>query len=408
LVAPHDKNVITEVQKIKVEDVKFTPNEANIQSIGEEIDQLYLAKIEAQSINPQLIKEQKDLKIVYTSIHGTGIRLVPKILAKLGFENVNVVEEQAEPNGNFPTVVYPNPEEAEALHIGLEKAKSLDADLLMGTDPDADRVGIAVKNHHGEWQLLNGNQTGALLVYYLINAWKNAGKLTGKEFIAKTIVTSTLLDEIALKNSVKCYNTLTGFKYIAEIIRNLEGKEQFIGGGEESYGYMIGDFVRDKDAIASCAMIAEMAAVAKAEGKSLFDKLIDMYLEYGFYLEKLVSITKKGKSGQDDIKQMMENFRQNPPKTLAGSRVIKMMDYHKQLETNLLSGETQAIQMEKSNVLQFFTEAGDKISARPSGTEPKIKFYFSVRTDLPARAEFDATEQILEEKIKTIIGDLGV
>jgi phosphoglucomutase len=408
LVAPHDKNVITEVQKIKAEDVKFARNEANIQFIGEEIDNLYLAKIEEQSINPQLIRAQKDLKIVYTSIHGTGIRLVPKILAKLGFENVNVVEEQAEPNGNFPTVIYPNPEEAEALHIGLEKAKSLDADLLLGTDPDADRVGIAVKNHHNEWQLLNGNQTGALLVYYLINAWKKAGKLSGKEFIAKTIVTSTLLDEIARKNGVKCYNTLTGFKYIAEIIRNLEGKEQFIGGGEESYGYMIGDFVRDKDAIASCAMIAEMVAVAKAEGKSLFDKLIDMYLEYGFYLEKLVSITKKGKSGQDDIKQMMENFRQTPPKTLAGSRVVKMMDYHKQLETNLLSGETQAIQMEKSNVLQFFTEAGDKISARPSGTEPKIKFYFSVRTDLPARAEFDATEQILEAKIKTIIGDLGV
>ncbi|MCU0446156.1 MAG: phospho-sugar mutase [Microscillaceae bacterium] len=408
LVAPHDKNVITEVQKIKVDEVKFTRNEANVQMIGEEIDAVYLAKIEAQSINPQLISEQKDLKIVYTSIHGTGIRLVPKILAKLGFSNVNVVEEQAEPDGNFPTVVYPNPEEAEALHMALEKAKKLDADLLMGTDPDADRVGIAVKNHHNEWQLLNGNQTGALLVYYLINAWKKAGKLTGKEFIAKTIVTSTLLDEIARKNGVKCYNTLTGFKYIAEIIRNLEGKEQFIGGGEESYGYMIGDFVRDKDAIASCAMIAEMVAVAKAEGKSLFDKLIDMYLEYGFYLEKLVSITKKGKSGQDDIKQMMENFRQSPPKTLAGSRVVKMMDYHKQLETNLLTGETQVIEMEKSNVLQFFTEVGDKISARPSGTEPKIKFYFSVRTDLANRAEFDATEQVLEAKIKTIIGDLGV
>jgi phosphoglucomutase len=408
VVPPHDKNIIAEVQKVTLEDIKFVGKPENIVPILEEIDELYMEKIKSLSVSPEAILRQKDLKIVYTSIHGTGITLVPKILAKMGFANVNVVQEQAEANGNFPTVVYPNPEEAEALHIGLEKAKAMDADLLMGTDPDSDRVGIAVKNHHGQWQLLNGNQTGALLIYYLINAWKKAGKLTGKEYIAKTIVTSYLLDEIAKKNGVECFNTLTGFKYIAEVMRDLEGKMTFIGGGEESYGYLAGDFVRDKDAILACALIAEMVAVAKDEGKSVFDKLIDMYLEYGFYLEKLVSITKKGKSGQEEIKAMMDNFRQNPPQSLAGKKVVKIIDYQHSTEKNLLDGTNKEVKMAKSNVLQFYTEAGDVISARPSGTEPKIKFYFSVKTDLNNRAAFDETEKALETKIKTIVKDLGL
>lgn len=408
VVPPHDKNIIAEVQNIQVDDIQFAAIEENIQMIGKDIDDIYLAKLLELSLSPEAIANQKDLKIVFTSIHGTSITLVPPLLEKLGFSNVHIVQEQANPDGNFPTVVYPNPEESEALSMALAQAKELDADILMGTDPDADRVGIAVKNHHGEWQLLNGNQTGALLVNYLIQGWKRNGKLKGKEYIAKTIVTSDLLDTMAEKNGVKVYNTLTGFKYIAEILKAKEGQEHFIGGGEESYGYLAGEFVRDKDAIMSVGLIAEMAAYAKDQGNSLFDTLIEMYQEHGFYLEKLISIKKEGKAGAEEIKAMMEKFRSNPPQSLGGSPVVRFRDYQNQVEKNLQTGEETALEFPKSNVLQFFTESANKISARPSGTEPKIKFYFSVNTALVSKEAFDDTQKQLEALIEQIIDDLQV
>ncbi len=408
VVAPHDKNIIAEVKKVGLEDIQFEGKADNIEKIGTKIDEVYLEKIKELSLSPEAIERQKDLKIVFTPIHGTSITLVPQLLEKLGFANVHTVEEQAEPNGNFPTVVYPNPEEAEALSIGLQKAKELDADLLMGTDPDADRVGIAIKNHHGEWQLLNGNQTGALLIHYLVEAWKRNDKLTGKEYIAKTIVTSDLLDNMAKKNGVEVYNTLTGFKYIAEVMREEEGKKTFIGGGEESYGYLAGEFVRDKDAIMACGLIAEMAAYAKDQGRSLMDTLIEIYKEYGFYFENLVSLKREGKAGADEIKAMMEKFRAEPPTSLGGSPVVEIRDYQASVAKNVKTGEETPISLVKSNVLQFFTEDGSKISARPSGTEPKIKFYFSVKGELNSKEEFDQVKASLEEKIEAIKKDLGI
>ncbi len=406
VVPPHDKNIIAEVQQVQIDDIQFEAHKALIHTIGEEVDQAYLEQVRSLSLNPGAIQNQKDLKIVFTSIHGTAVTLVPQLLQSMGFENVHNLEEQANPDGNFPTVVYPNPEEAEALSIGLKKAEELDADILMGTDPDADRVGIAVKNHHAQWQLLNGNQTGALLVFYLINAWKEHGKIQGKEYIAKTIVTSDLLDEIAHKNGVEVFNTLTGFKYIAEILRREEGKKLFIGGGEESYGYLAGEFVRDKDAIMACALIAEMAAYYKDQGKSLFETLIAMYQEYGFYYEKLISIKKEGKAGAEEIQAMMQSFRDNPPQMLAGSPVVVVKDYQSSIEKNLQTGAESAIPLSQSNVLQFFTEDGSKVSARPSGTEPKIKFYFSVKDRLASAEAFDATQEALSQKIDQIIQDL--
>ncbi len=407
MIAPHDKNVIKEVQAITDPgQVKFRPNEKLIESIGPEVDEAYLSTIASLSVSPESVKRQEDLKIVFSSIHGTGITLVPAILKKFGFANVHVVEEQAIPDGDFPTVVYPNPEEAEALSLALKKAKDIDADILLGTDPDSDRVGIAVKNNFGQWQLLNGNQTGSLLINYMIDAWKKKGKLTGKEFVVKTIVTSDIIEKIASANGVKLYNTLTGFKYIAAKIGELEGKEQFIAGGEESYGYLIGDSVRDKDAIASCAFICEMAAYAKDQGVTLFDMLTDMYVKYGFYKEKLISITKKGKSGAEEIQVMMKNLRENPPKTLAGSKVIRLKDYDRSVEKDLINGKEEQINLPKENVLQFLTEDGSLISARPSGTEPKIKFYFSVNEKLAARDQFNEVENRLDKKIQTIISEL--
>ncbi len=379
IISPHDKNVINEVGSItSIDDVKFEAKPNLIKSIGKEIDNDYLDMIANLSLSPEAISENKDLKIVFSSIHGTGITLVPPVLKKMGFENVHVVEEQAEADGNFPTVVYPNPEEAEALSIALNKAKNLDADLVMATDPDADRVGIAAKNNNGEFQLLNGNQTGSLLIYYLLRKWKENGKIDGSQYIVKTIVTTDLIVKIADSFGVNSYETLTGFKYIAALIRELEGKENFIGGGEESYGYLIGDEVRDKDAIASCAMIAEMTAWAKSEGKSLFDLLVDIAKTYGLFVESLKSVTKKGKAGAEEIKGMMESFRSNPPTTLGGQKVTNLKDYSVGLSTDLISGKQTALNFPKSNVLQFITENGGKISVRPSGTEPKIKFYFSV------------------------------
>lgn len=409
MLSPHDKNSITEVQKIKdISEIKFGKKAENIVLIGEEVDAIYLDKVTSLSVSKDAIKRQKDLKIVFTPLHGTGITLVPELLKKFGFENVSIVEAQAVPDGNFPTTPSPNPEEKAALEMAVAQAKKIDADLVLATDPDADRVGIAVKDSKGEWVLLNGNQTGSLLIYYMLNAWKEAGKIDGKQFICKTIVTSYIMDAIAAKFGVKCYNVLTGFKYIGEIIREKEGKETFIVGGEESYGYLVGDFARDKDAIASCAFIAEMAAYAKDKGYSLYDLLIDMYVEFGFYKEKLKSITKPGKSGQDDIKAMMAGYRTNPPRTLAGSQVVKLMDYELRKETDLQTGKVTDIALPKSDVLQFLTADGSLISARPSGTEPKIKFYFSVNEKLASKAEFEATDKKLDTKIEAIMKDLGL
>jgi phosphoglucomutase len=333
---------------------------------------------------------------------------MPQALKQFGFENVIIVEEQATPDGNFPTVVYPNPEEKEALTLALKKAKEVDADLVLATDPDADRVGIAVKNNDGEFILLNGNQTGSLLINYLLTAWQERGKLDGKQYIVKTIVTSNLIDEIAKAKHVTCYNTLTGFKYIGELITKLQGKATFIGGGEESYGYLVGELVRDKDAIVSGAFISEMTAFYKDKGSSLFEALIDTYLQYGFYKEKLISVTKKGQSGAAEIKAMMAKYRQNPPATLAGVKVAALKDYEFQIETDLATNSTKPIDLPKSDVLQFILADGSIISARPSGTEPKIKFYCSVKTTLASKAAYAETDKQLDAKIDAIMKDLGV
>jgi phosphoglucomutase len=408
-VAPDDKLVMQEVAKItSIDAIKFTAKPENISYLGEEIDQDYLEKIASLSVSPEAIKRQKDLKIVFSPIHGTGITLVPQALEKFGFENVILVEEQVKPDGNFPTVVYPNPEEKEALTLALKKAKETDADLVLATDPDADRVGIAVKNNDGEFELLNGNQTGSLLVNYMLEAWEAEGKFTGNEYIVKTIVTSNLIDKIAESKKVTCYNTLTGFKFIGQIMTQLQGKKTFIVGGEESYGYLVGEFVRDKDAVISCAFIAEMTAFYKDKGSSLYQALIDMYVKYGFYKEKLVSITKKGKSGAEEIVAMMERFRNNPPAELGGSKVITLKDYTLRKQTDIVTGTVTDIELPKSDVLQFITEDGSIISARPSGTEPKIKFYCSVNTSLANKEAFKETDQQLEDKIESIMNDLAV
>ncbi|MDB5009443.1 MAG: phospho-sugar mutase [Mucilaginibacter sp.] len=408
-VSPEDKAVMAEVAAIKsIDEVKFNRVEENIELIGEEMDTLYLDKITQLSVSPEAIQRQKDLKIVYSPIHGTGITLVPKALERFGFENVIIVDEQATPDGNFPTVIYPNPEEKEALTLALKKAEAVDADLVLATDPDADRVGIAVKNSENEFILLNGNQTGSMLINYLLTAWQEKGKLTGKEYIVKTIVTSNLIEAIAKAKNVTYYNTLTGFKYIGELMTQFEGKQTFIGGGEESYGYLIGEFVRDKDAVVSSAFIAEMTAYYKDKGSSLFEALVDTYIQYGFYKEKLISITKKGKSGAEDIKAMMEKFRTNPPATLGGSKVTMLKDYERGVETDLTANTTKPLELPKSDVLQFITEDGSIISARPSGTEPKIKFYCSVNGKLENKAAYAETDAQLDAKIDAIMQDLGV
>lgn len=403
LVAPHDVNVIAEVEKISsLEDIKMQGGEERIHIIGAETDAIYMDHVAHNSLLPQVIKDWHDLKIVYTPLHGTGITLVPPMLKKMGFTNVHIVEEQAVPNGDFPTAKSPNPEEKSAMELSVALAKKTDADIVMATDPDADRVGVAIKRTTGEWMLLNGNQTASILIYYLLKQWNLTGKLTGKEYIVKTIVTSELLAAIAHKNHVKCYDVLTGFKYIGDKIRELEGKEQFIGGGEESYGYLIGDFVRDKDAVSSCTMIAEIAAWAKSMGKTFFDILVELYQEYGFYKEDLLSITKKGKSGGEEIKQMMQNFRQNPPQSIDGSPVVCIKDYDSLLSRDMRTGKTEPILLPHSNVLQFFTADGSKVTVRPSGTEPKIKFYFGVKADLAGVQDYDAIDARLTAKIEAI------
>jgi len=408
-VSPEDKAVMDEVAAIKsIDEIKFNRIDANIEVIGEAIDNLYLDKITGLSVSPEAIKRQKNLKIVYSPIHGTGITLVPKALKRFGFENVILVDEQITPDGNFPTVVYPNPEEKEALTLALKKAREVDADLVLATDPDADRVGIAVKNTDNEFVLLNGNQTGAMLINYLLTAWEEKGKLTGNEYIVKTIVTTNLIEAIANAKNVKFYNTLTGFKYIGELMTKFEGKQTFIGGGEESYGYLIGELVRDKDAVVSSAFIAEMTAYYKDKGSSLFEALLNTYVEYGFYKEKLISLTKKGKTGAEEIKEMMEKFRTNPPATLGGSKVITLKDYEKGTETDLAKNTTTKLELPASDVLQFITEDGSIISARPSGTEPKIKFYCSVNGKLESTAAYKETDKKLDDKISAIMQDLGV
>ncbi len=406
IIEPHDTNVIKEVEKISsISAVKFKGGEKPV-ILGKEIDEIYTDKIKALSVNPEIIARQSDLKIVYTPIHGTGVRLVPLVLKKMGFKNIYNVPEQDINDGNFPTVKSPNPEESAALAMAIEKAKSVGADLVMATDPDADRVGIAVKDQSGNISLLNGNQTASLLIYYLISQWSAKGKIKGKEYICKTIVTTDLLNKIADDYKVKHFDVLTGFKYIADILKTHEGKLHFIGGGEESYGYLAGEFVRDKDAVMSCALIAEIAAWAKDQGKSLFDILLDIYVKYGLYKESLVNVVRKGKEGAEEIQKMMEEYRLNPPKKINDSKVLTIHDYSLRKSFDKLKGSETPIRLPKSNVLQFLLEDGTKISVRPSGTEPKIKFYFSLNEKLAGKEDFSNVSKILDERIEGIKKDM--
>ncbi|MEO8768717.1 MAG: phospho-sugar mutase [Ferruginibacter sp.] len=409
MVPPHDKNVIAEVEKIaSVDDVKWTGGGKNITIIGKEVDEKYLDMVQGLSVYPDVCKAQHDLKIVYTPIHGTGIMLVPAALSRIGFDNVHIVKEQSTPDGNFPSVIYPNPEEKETMSIGLKQAEALNADILLGTDPDADRVGIGVKNNKGEWILMNGNQTAMLAFNYMIEARKAKGIAKPNDMVIKTIVTTDMIDTIAKANGVNCYNVLTGFKWISSLIKEKEGTENYIIGGEESFGLMIGDKIRDKDAVSAVTIICEMAAYEKNKGRSLFDKLLDLYVQYGFYKESLVSITKKGMNGAAEIGAMMEQYRTNPPKTIDGVQVKEVIDYKLQVGRNLINAETWKIELPKSDVLQFVLGDGTKISARPSGTEPKIKFYFSVNAPLKNTTDFDKVEKELDEKITRIEKEMGL
>jgi phosphoglucomutase len=409
MIAPHDVNVITEVQKItNIEDVRWTGIPENIITIGEEIDEAYLTRIIKLSLSPEAIARKNLLKIVYTPLHGCGRKLVPQILRRFGFINVTTIAEQMVPDGNFPTVRSPNPEEQDALNLAIAKAREIDADLVMATDPDADRVGIALKNHKKEFILLNGNQTAAILFYYILNRWKERGMLTGKEYIVSTIVTSEILKDIARKFNVRYFECLTGFKFIADVIRRNEGKLKYILGGEESFGYLIGDFVRDKDSVSACALIAEASAWMADQGKSLFDLLILIYQELGFYKEQLISVIKKGKTGAEEIQTMMANYRQHPPESINNSKVTMIRDYLTLTEKDLKSGTSKPIGLPESNVLQFLLEDGSKISVRPSGTEPKIKFYFSVKGVLSGKEEFEKTGTVLTKKINDIIASMNL
>jgi len=407
MIAPHDENVIREVQKItSVDAVRWQGDESNIFSIGADIDEKYLDRVVALSLSPDTIQRQKKLKIVYTPLHGCGRKLVPEALARFGFENIHLVEKQAIADGNFPTVHSPNPEEHDALNMAIDLAEKIHADLVMATDPDADRVGIAIRNHENQMTLLNGNQTAAILFYYVLTRWKELGKLTGDQYIVSTIVTTKLLSAIVESFQVNYYECLTGFKFIADVIRRNEKEKQFIIGGEESYGYLIGDFVRDKDAVSACALIAETAAWTAEQGKSMFDLLIDVYLIYGFYKESLLSVTKKGKQGAEEIQQMMVGYRENPPVSINNSRVVTIKDYQTLKESDRINQTTKPIDLPRSNVIQFYLEDGSIISVRPSGTEPKIKFYFSVKEKLATKEAFHQTEKLLDEKIAGIVSSM--
>lgn len=407
MVSPHDTNVISEVEKIKsLEDVKWQGGNHNIKIIGNEIDESYYQMVKSLSVYPDIIVAQHDLKIVYTPIHGSGIKLVPEVLKRFGFTQLTIVKEQETPDGNFPTVSYPNPEEKDTMDIGLTKAKEINADILLGTDPDADRVGIGVKNNHGEWVLLNGNQTAVLAFNYLIEARRKRGIAKPNDMVITTIVTTGMIDSLAKANNINCYRVLTGFKWIANMIREKEGIENYIVGGEESFGLMIGDKVRDKDAVSAVALLCEMASYEKANDSTLFDKLIDLYVQHGFYKESLISLTKKGMDGQQQIANMMENFRNNPPATINGSSVVKVLDYELQRGFNPNTDDTWTIDLPKSNVLQYILEDGSQISARPSGTEPKIKFYFSIKETLRSANEYDAVNKKLDNKLSAIINEM--
>ncbi|WP_313261323.1 phospho-sugar mutase [Sphingobacterium multivorum] len=407
LTAPHDKNVIDEVNAINaVNDIKFEGNTHNIIPVGDEIDQLYIDANKKLSIHPEAVLAQKNLKIVFSPIHGTGITIVPKMLEAWGFEHVSVVAEQATPDGNFPTVIYPNPEEEDAMALAKKKGEEIDADLVLATDPDADRVGIAVKNNKGEFQLLNGNQIGSLLIYYVLSAKNELKQLGSNPYIVKTIVTSNLQADIADHYGVKHYETLTGFKYIGELITNLGDSAQYLVGGEESYGFLVGDLVRDKDAPNSCAFLAEMTAYFKTKGKTVYEVLLDIYKEFGCYQEKLISLTKKGKAGAEEIQAMMNGLRHNLPTILGGIKVKEIRDYQLSQTTDMSTGERRAISLPKSDVLQFITVDGDVISARPSGTEPKIKFYCSVKENLTDTADYVDVQTVLEEKVDRMMKDI--
>lgn len=408
VLAPHDQGIIDEVNKVRIEDVKFEGNPALIQIIGQEVDDLYLEGVHALSIDPEVIARQKDLSIVYTPIHGAGRVLIPASLKKWGFENVNCVPEQMVKDGNFPTVVSPNPENAEALTLALNLAKKIDADIVMASDPDADRVGMACKNSKGEWVLVDGNQTCMIFLYYIIKNRIALGKMKGDEYIVKTIVTTELIKAIAEKNHVKMYDEYTGFKWIARVIRLLEGKETYIGGGEESYGFMGQDIVRDKDAVSACSLLAEICAWAKDQGKTLYDVLMDIYVEYGFSLNHTINVVKPGKSGADEIKAMMERFRSNPPQEIAGSKVVLTKDYQVLKAVDAEGRETKLDFPATSNVLQWFTADGNKISVRPSGTEPKIKFYLEVMGKMATAADHDEARAAAEAKIQDIRKSLGL
>ena len=407
VVAPHDDGIIEEVRKItSVNDIKFNGNKDKIKIIGKETDELFLNEVLKMSLNPEIIKKFSNIPIVYTPIHGTGLTMVPPALKKFGFTNIISVPEQDIIDGNFPTVKSPNPEEPDALRLAIKKAVETDAELVMATDPDADRLGLAVKNNKGEFILLNGNQTGVLLVWYILSQYKERNKYKGNEYIIKTIVTSDLIEKIAEAYKVEYYNVLTGFKFFAELIRENEAAKKYIGGGEESYGFLPGDYVRDKDAVASCALAAEIAAWSKSKGMSLYELLLDIYVKHGFYKEKLINIVRKGKEGAEEIKAMMTGYRNNPPEKINNSQVIKVNDYETQISNDILNGTRTKITLTKSDVLQFFLADGTKISVRPSGTEPKIKFYFSVNTSLTSAEKFDETEKVLNKRINDIIADM--
>jgi phosphoglucomutase len=403
LVPPHDKNVINEVNAITdFGQIRFTADSSKIKLIGTDVEDAYYEEVKRLIPKQDSIKEQKNIPIVYSSLHGAGITMVPECLKRLGFENVQVVEEQKIPDGNFSTVQSPNPEEKSAMTLALQKAKKLNAELVMATDPDTDRVGIGIKDNNGEFFLLNGNQAFSLMMWFILKNLKNPSGT----YIAKTIVTTELIDDMAHQAGVTCFNTLTGFKYIAELMREQEGKMKFIAAGEESYGYMVGDFVRDKDAVSACAFFAAMAAAAKQDGQTLYDWLLQMYIDNRFYKEGLFTLVRKGAEGEQQIKDMMKMFRENPPSKLGGERVIRKLDYKLREETNLVSGEKKSIDLSSSDVLQFYTETGNKISVRPSGTEPKIKFYVSVKTKLGSKNEFDAVSQQLDTIINVIEKEL--
>jgi len=410
LVPPHDENVIAEVNKItNIDDIKFTGNPDLIQIIGEEIDKAFIEAVKTISLSPEAIRRHKDLKIVYTPLHGTGIKLIPHALKEYGFENIIHIPEQDVVSGDFPTVISPNPEEPAAMEMAVKKAREVDADIAMASDPDADRVGIAIKNNKNKWILVNGNQTAILFIYYLIHRKKELGKLTGKDYVVKTIVTTEVIKNIAEKNGIECFDCYTGFKWIASVIRENEGKKNYIGGGEESYGFLPADFVRDKDAVSCCALMAEITAWAKDNGKTLFELLQDIYIEYGYSKEKGISIVKKGKTGADEIEQMMMNFRNHPPKEIAGSKVIIIKDFQILKMKNIITGEETDLKMPAtSNVLQYFTEDDTKISIRPSGTEPKIKFYIEVHGKIKNRNDFDAAESAANKKIEAVQLSLGI